>query len=151
MTNQDYELKFQELKNSLPNNFAIYHERVTLLVELTEFEILETRVNFKAKVIKPLDFEEAQKSHLYEFITLNLKNKLSFGASYLFGENDTTPLIKGMKVGKPYCPFQLWLDPELTKFVLENDDEITKLIPRYILWGEDWTVVKEKTKTQNEI
>ena len=144
MTNQEYELKFQELKNSLLNNFAIYHERVTLLVELTEFEILKTQVNFKAKIIKPLDFEMVKNSRFYEYVTS--KNEISFGTSYLFGEEDIYPPLKGTEVGGVYSPFQLWLDPELTKFVLENEDEITKLIPRYILWGEDWTVVKDKTK-----
>ena len=144
MTNQEYEIEFQKLKNNLFNNLAVYHERVTLLIELTEFEILKTQVNFKAKIIKPLDFEKVENSRYYEWVTTT--KEISFGSSYLFGEEDTNPLIKGTTIGRPYCPFTLWLDPELAKFVLENGDEITKLIPGYILSGEDWTVVKEKTK-----
>lgn len=144
MTNQEYEIEFQKLKNNLFNNLAVYHERVTLLIELTGFEILKTRVNFKGKIIKPLDFEKVKNSRYYEWVTTT--KEISFGSSYLFGEEDTNPLIEGTTIGRPYCPFILWLDPELTKFVLENGDEITKLIPGYILWDEDWTVVKEKTK-----
>lgn len=144
MTNQEYEIEFQKLKNNLFNNLAVYHERVTLLIELTEFEILKTQVNFKGKIIKPLDFETVKNSRYYEWVTTT--KEISIGSSYLFGEKDIYPLIKGTTIGRPYCPFTLWLDPELTKFVLENEDEITKLIPGYILWGKDWTVVKEKTK-----
>lgn len=144
MTNQEYEREFQKLKINLFNNLAVYHERVTLLIELTEFEILKTQVNFKAKIIKPLDFETVKNSRYYEWVTT--AKEISFGTSYLFGEKDIYPPLKGTKVGRAYCPFQLWLDPELTKFVLENEDEITKLIPSYILLGKDWTVIKQKTK-----
>ena len=42
------------------------------------------------------------------------------------------------KVGKPYCPFILWLDPELSVFVMEHDDNITKQIPNLILLDKDW-------------
>lgn len=142
MTNQEYEIEFQKLKNNLFNNLAVYHERVTLLIELTEFEILETRVNFKGKIIKPLDFETVKNSRYYEWVTTT--EEISFGSSYLFGEDDNNPLIKKTKIGRAYCPFTLWLDPELTKFVLENDDEITKLIPSYILWDKNWKVVKKQ-------
>lgn len=144
MTNQEYEIEFQKLKNNLFNNLAIYHERVTLLIELTQFEILETQVNFKGKIIKPLDFERVRNSRFYEWVTT--AKEISLGTSYLWGEEDKNPPLEGTTVGGAYSPFQLWLDPELTKFVLENDDEITKLIPSYILWGKDWRVVKKKTK-----
>lgn len=146
MTNQEYAVKFQKLKDNLFNNLAVYHERVTLLIELTEFEILPTRVNFKAKIIKPLDFETVKNSRYYEWMTTT--EKISFGSSYLFGEKDANPLIKGTTVGRPYCPFTLWLAPELAKFVSENDDEITRLIPSYILWDKNWKAVKKKIKIQ---
>ncbi len=144
MTNREYEIDFQKLKNNLFNNLAIYHERVTLLIELTQFEILKTQVNFKGKIIKPLDFETVKNSRFYGWVTTT--EEISFGSSYLFGEKDTNPLIKGTTIGRPYCPFILWLDPELTKFVLENEDETTKLIPSYILWDKNWKRVKRKTK-----
>lgn len=144
MTNQEYEIEFQKLKNSLFNNFAVYHERVTLLIELTEFEILKTRVNFKGKIIKPLDFEKVKNSRYYEWVTTT--KEISFGTSYLFDEEDTHSCLEGTTVGGVYSPFQLWLDPKLTKFVLENEDKITKQIPSYILWGKNWRVIKKKTK-----
>lgn len=144
MTNQEYAIKFQKLKNNLFNNLAVYHERVTLLIELTQFEILETRVNFKGKKIKPLNFEMVKNSRYYEWATNT--EEISFGTSYLWGDEDKNPPLKGTKVGGAYSPFQCWLDPELTKFVSENDDEITKLIPSYILWDKNWKVVKKKTK-----
>lgn len=144
MTNREYEIELNKLKNNLFNNLAVYHERVTLLIELTEFEILETQVNFKGKIIKPLDFEKVKNSRYYEWVTTT--KEISFGSSYLFGEEDTNSLIEGTTIGGAYCPFTLWLDPELAKFVSENDDEITKLIPSYILSGKNWTAVKRKTK-----
>ncbi len=75
---------------------------------------------------------------------------ISFCASYQFGDNDKIPLLKDKEVGRPYCPFTLWLDPELTRFIAENEDEITKQIPDFILWGEnwgeDWRVLKNEIK-----
>lgn len=144
MTNREYEIELNKLKNNLFNNLAVYHERVTLLIELTEFEILKTEVDFKGKIIKPLDFEQVKNSRYYEWVTTT--KEISFGSSYSFEEEeeDTNSLIEGTTIGGSYCPFTLWLDPELTKFVLENDDEVTKLIPSYILWNKDWTVVKQK-------
>jgi hypothetical protein len=137
MTNQECIDTLTKLKNELIGNLAVFHERVTLLVELIEFNILEKNVQFKAKIIKPLDKEHAEKNKLYKYM-IN-KEFISFGASYQFYSNN---LINGKKIGRPYCPFTLWLDPELTEFVKSNDDEITKKIPKFILWGEDWTVLK---------
>ena len=140
MTNEGHKIEFQLLKDNLEDNYVIYHERVTLLLQLTLFEIQDTRVNFKSKIIKPLDKTRAEKNNLYR--KMISKDEISFSASYLFGEDDTSSLLKNKKLGRAYCPFTLWLDPELSKFVLENDDEITKLIPNLILWNEDWKVLK---------
>lgn len=143
MTNQDFVKKLQKLKNNLFNNLAVYHERVTLLVELTEFEILETQVNFKGKKIKPLNFEMVKNSRYYEWATNT--EEISVGVTYLWGDENKNSLIKGSTIGRPYCSFILWLDPELAKFVSENDDEITKQIPSYILNSGNWKAVKKKT------
>lgn len=146
MTNEETRVEIEKLKDNLKNNYAIYHERVTLLIELTSFEIEETRVNFKAKIIKPLDIEKAKPTGFYN--TMKSKEEISFGASYLFGGEDSTPLLNGFRLGKPYCPFILWLDPELTQFVIDNKDEVTKQIPSYILWNEDWRVVQSNPVNQ---
>ena len=142
MTNEEYQYEFQLLKNNLVDSYVIYHERVTLLLQLTLFEIQETRVNFKAKMIKPLDKIRAEENNLYQHMIS--KEEISFSASYLFGKDDTSSLLKDKKLGRAYCPFTLWLDPELSKFVLENEDDITKQIPQYILWSEDWRVLETK-------
>lgn len=141
MTNEEHKIQLKILKNNLIDNFVVYHERVTLLLQLTLFKIEDTRVNFKAKIIKPLDKTHAEKNRLYQYMIA--KDEISFSASYLFGNDNIDSLIKNKKLGRAYCPFTLWLDPELTKFVLDNDDAITKQIPKYILWSEDWTVLKQ--------
>jgi hypothetical protein len=142
MTNEEHKIEFQLLKDNLINNYVIYHERVTLLLQLTVFDIEDTRVNFKAKIIKPLNKARAEENRLYH--NMISKNEISFSASYLFGKDDTSLLINNKKLGRAYCPFTLWLDPELSKFVLENEDDVTKKIPKYILWSEDWRVLKTK-------
>lgn len=141
MTNEEHKIQLQILRNNLIDNLVVYHERVTLLLQLTLFEIEDARVNFKAKIIKPLDKTHAEKNRLYQYMIA--KDEISFSASYLFGNDNIDSLIKNKKLGRAYCPFTLWLDPELTKFVLDNDDAITKQIPKYILWSEDWTVLKQ--------
>lgn len=140
MTNEEHKIEFQLLKDNLVDSYVIYHERVTLLLQLTLFEIQDTRVNFKAKIIKPLDKTRAEKNNLYR--KMISKDVISFSASYLFGEDDASSLLKNKKLERAYCPFTLWLDPKLSKFVLENDDDITRLITNYILWNEDWKVLK---------
>ena len=140
MTNEEYKIEFQKLKDNLIDNFAVYHERVTLLIQLTHFDIGDIRVNFKAKIVKPLNRNHAEKNNLYKNIIV--KDEISFSASYQFSENDTIPLLKDNIVGmQPYCPFILWLDPDLTNFILENEDDITKQIPDFILWNKDWKVL----------
>lgn len=142
MTNEEHKIEFQLLKDNLVDNYVIFHERVTLLLQLTLFEIQDTRVEFKAKIIKPLDKIYAESNRLY--LSMIAKDEITFGASYLFGKDDNTSLLKNKKLGRPYCPFTLWLDPELANFVLKNEDEITKQIPNFILWSEDWTVLKQE-------
>lgn len=78
------------------------------------------------------------------------KNEISFSASYLFGTEDASPLLQYKKVGRPYCPFTLWLDSDLALFVLDNDNYITSKIPKFILWDDDWTVIKNSI-SQNKI
>ena len=135
MTNEEYKKEFQILKDKLIDNLAIYHERVTLLIQLTRFDIKENIVEFEAKIIKPLDKSHAEQKRLYKHIIA--KNIISFSASYQFGD-DNSSLLMNNKVGRPYCPFILWLDPELSMFVKENEDEITKQLPNLILWDKDW-------------
>lgn len=144
MANEEIKKELQLLKDNLNNNYAIYHERMALLVQLTQFEIEETRVNFKAKVIKPLDKIQAETNKLYEHIIA--KDDFSFNVSYLFGEKENISILKKNKLGGAYCPFTLWLDSELARFVFDNEDEITKQIPKYILWSKDWREVKIKKK-----
>lgn len=141
MTNEEHKIEFQKLKNNLIDNLVVYHERVTLLLQLSLFEIEDTRVNFKAKIVKPLDKISAEKNRLYQHMIA--KDEISFSASYLFGNDTTESLLKNKKLGRSYCPFTLWLDPELSKFVLDNDDATTKQIPTYILWNQDWKVLKQ--------
>lgn len=126
MTTEDIKNKLEQLKANLYDNYAIYHERVTLLIQLTQFDILETRVNFKAKIIKPLNRQHAEKNRLYH--NMMAKDHIEFGASYFFGTDESNPILTDNILGRPYCPFTLSLDPALAKFMLENEDEITKKV-----------------------
>ncbi len=141
LTNQEYMEAFQLLKDNLFNNLAIYHERVTLLIQLTNFDILESRVNFKAKIIKPLNKKYAEANRLYQHMITN--DLISFSSSYQMGNmDDSQLLLNGNKVARAYCPFILWLDPELAQFILQNEDELTSQIPNYILRDKDWRIIK---------
>lgn len=136
MTNEEYKNEFKILKDNLIENLAIYHERVTLLIQLTHFDIKENEVEFEAKIIKPLDKSHAEQNRLYKHMVA--KDFISFSASYQFGSDDKNSLLMNKKVGRPYCPFTLWLDPELSMFVKENEDNITKRLLNLILWDNDW-------------
>lgn len=70
MTNEEHKIELTILKNNLVDNLAIFHERVTLLIQLTIFEIQDTQVNFQAKIIKPLDKKHAEKNNLYKHMIL---------------------------------------------------------------------------------
>ena len=135
MTHFEHKEALQILKDGLIENLAIYHERITLLIQITQFDILEDCVEFEAKVIKPLDKSDAEENRLYQYIVA--MGSMRFSASYPSG-NENKPLVVNKKIGGSYCPFILWLDPELAMFVKDNDDEITRQIPELILWGEDW-------------
>ena len=139
MTNEEYVKEFKILKDSLIDNLAIYHERITLLIQLTKFDINEDSVEFEAKIIKPLNKLEAEESRIYHYMLT--KDTISFSTSYQFGPEDEKPLLVNKKVGRPYCPFTLWLDPELALFAKENEDDLTKQLPNLILWNQDWKVL----------
>ncbi len=113
-----------------------------MLLQLVLFEIGNDRVNFKAKILKPLNKNHAEQNRLYKHMVS--KAEISFSASYQFGEDNKISQLNNKKVSRPYCPFLLWLDPELASFVADNEDDITKEIPNFILWNEDWTVLKNK-------
>lgn len=141
LTTVEIKRKLEVLRDSMYQNHAIYHERVTLLVQITQFDINETRVNFKALIVKPLDMSHAESNRLYQ--NMQRQNELTFSAAYSMGKEGTSLSLENSVLSRPYCPFTLFLDPELARFVLDNEDEITKIIPRYILWGKDWKELRK--------
>lgn len=140
-TNEEIKRQLEVLKANLPDNLAIYHERATVLIQITQFDILETRVNFKGRVVKPLNKEQAITRPLYHHMLK--KGEFSFGAVYLFPPNNA-PILTGTKLGRPYCPFTLWLDPDLIQFVRDHDDEVTREVSRCLFSDTDWTVIKDE-------
>lgn len=135
---EKYKKDLITLRDDLINTYAVYHERVTILIKLIEFNIKGEKIDIKAKVIKPLDKNRAERNRLYK--RLISKGYFNFGISYLSLKksslNNKREKIKG------YSSFTLWLDPELALFVLNNDDKVTRQIPEYILYGKDWKVLK---------
>jgi hypothetical protein len=138
MTNLQHQEALQILKNNLYGNRAIYHERISILIEFLAFDILETSVKFKAKIIKPLDDEHANKRNIYKYFTD--KPFIQFSASYKWSEdeNSNTDILKGSTLWRPYCPFMLWLDHDLVQFVSEQNDEVTKKLDLMNGIAEDW-------------
>jgi hypothetical protein len=141
ITDEEIREQFLVLKENMHDNYAIYHERSTFLVQLTKFEIGDLGVKFKAKLIKPLDSKHAEKTRLNAYYLS--KTEFTFGSSYLFPYQENSSILKGDKLIRPYCPYILWLNPELVKFVIENDDEVTKKVDEYIISNMDWTVLKK--------
>lgn len=141
LTNEEHKIEIQLLKDHLVDNYVVYHERVTLLLQLTVFDIQDTHVSFKAKIIKPLDRSKAETNGLYQ--DMMSKEEISFSAPYLWGQDESSPLLNGKMIARGYCPFILWLDPELSLFVLNNEDEVINQIPTYILSSNDWRILKE--------
>lgn len=135
---EKYKKDLITLRDDLINTYAVYHERVTILIKLIEFNIKGEKIDIKAKVIKPLDKNRAERNRLYK--RLISKDYFNFGISYLSLKksslNNKREKIRG------YSSFTLWLDPELALFVLNNDDKVTRQIPEYILYGKDWQVLK---------
>jgi hypothetical protein len=102
-------------------------------------------VQFKAKIIKPLNKIAAERyGNIYK--KLIEKGEFSFGASYQLGSNDSQPILKNNIVSRPYCSFTLWLDPELTKYVFENEDAATTQVQGYILGSKDWKEFNKKSE-----
>lgn len=132
MTKKEHQLALQQLKDNLKDNLAVYHERITLLIKLTAFDIDDNAVNFKARIIKPLDREIAADNRL--FADLGEMDEFSFGAA--FSENH--PLIRGNVIGRPYCPFRLWLDPELADFINNHNDAVTKEVAGSLYSKNGW-------------
>jgi hypothetical protein len=52
----------KKIKENLFLNRAIYHERVTLLIELIKSDVLEDRIKFEAKMIKSLNVASTEMS-----------------------------------------------------------------------------------------
>jgi hypothetical protein len=111
---------------------AIYHERVTLLIEILAVSETNGFFRFEARVLKPLNQAHAEKSGLYK--KLLQKESFEFGAKYpQAGEMMLTHFEK-FKIWGPYCPFTLWFDPDLVKLVENSADEETKRIAYELLW-----------------
>ncbi|HLD52094.1 MAG TPA: hypothetical protein VJA82_02210 [Sediminibacterium sp.] len=140
MTNEEIKNQFLILKDNMYGNYAIYHERSTFLIQLTKFEILDLGVRFRAKLIKPLDKKQAEKTTLNNHYLSN--TEFTFASAYLFPGQENSSILMGNKLMRAYCPYILWLDPELVKFVIENDEEVTEKVAEYIVFNKDWTVLK---------
>ena len=93
--NEKVRKQLEVLKANMYNDYAVYRELITLLIQITKFEILENRVNFEAEVIKHLDVKSASRKNRYEnFIRGGTRKNISFGASYFFPHTDDRPIIR---------------------------------------------------------
>jgi hypothetical protein len=136
MTDIEHVKALTEIRNELHNNRAIYHERVTLLIEFISFRIAATRVSFEARIIKPLNVTHAHRNNLYKFMAS--KESIKFSCAYTWPGESRSIISQPFKLSRPYCPFLLWLDPELVAYVSHQGDEVTKVIGHKLLMGEDW-------------
>lgn len=135
MTNEEIKNQFLLLKNNMHNSYVIYHERSTFLIQLTKFAIGDLGVRFRAKLIKPLDKKQAEKTTLNNYYLSN--TEFTFSSAYLLPDQANSSILKGNKLMRAYCPYILWLDPELVKFVIDNEEEVTEKVAEYIVFNKD--------------
>lgn len=141
VTNEESKALMLQYRNELFDHYAIYHQRVTILIRIIEFDISDVGVSFTAKPIKALKHDYGEKFYklrLYQERFLELE-EFQFSCPYIFG--DVPSIIPELKLlGGWYSPFTLWLDPELTKLVTESDSTVTSQIADYLLVRKDWKV-----------
>jgi len=119
---------------ALKGKNAIYHERITLLIEILDVSEEDGFFKFEARIIKPLNLTQAEKSSFYK--KLAQRESFIFGAKYQPEGAMMTSHFEKFKILGPYCPFTLWFNPELVKYVENSCDEESKYIAALLLAGE---------------
>jgi len=95
------ELQFKNLFE----NKLIFHERVTILCELVNYELKEDRFSVELKAIKALVNESEGQNRMYQHITS--KPTFTVWSTYTLGNYK---IFDGKKIGMPYCPFLIFAD-----------------------------------------
>ena len=112
--------EFKELFDNLYEGKLIYHERVTVLCELVNYELKEDSFKLELKVTKPLHNEFDYQNAIYK----SLISKPTFEVSSPF-EFANKKVLNGNKIGIPYFPFFIFADPILVeKFSKLTNEEI---------------------------
>ena len=118
---------------ALKGQRAIYHERVTMLIEILDVSEKDGYYGFEARIVKPLNPEQAERSGLYK--KLIQKPSFQFGTKYKPLGELSLPYIEKHKIRGPYCPFMLWFNTELVKSVENSSGEESKMIAALLLAG----------------
>ncbi len=119
----------QIIFNSLYQKKVIFHERITLLCEVVNYDLLHESFNVELKVIQPLGNTRPYKNRMLEKITS--KPTFTVGATYQYAGVD---ILQDKKIGRPYCPFTIWADAKLVETVSKlNNEELQKNLQE-LLW-----------------
>jgi hypothetical protein len=110
---------FEHLFSNLFENQIIYHERVTMLCKVVQYDVTEEGFEIWLTPIKPLmelkSFREVFYNRLVE------KGVFTLSSTFKFGDDDSQ-LYNGKSIGRPYCPFTLWPDKDLVAAVAQMDE-----------------------------
>lgn len=117
------------LFNNLYDGKLIFHERVTILCDLVKYELNSERFNVTLKSIKPLNMESSRQVKMFNYI--DSKPTFSVGSTFEFGDYK---ILNNKKIGRPYCPYSIWVDPVLIRKVCNMSEKELKESLSDLLW-----------------
>lgn len=124
---EELELLFKNLYEGK----LIFHERVTILCDLIKYELNSEGFSVTLKSIKPLNMVSSNQVRIYNYI--DSKSTFSVGSTFEFGDYK---ILNNKKIGRPYCPYSIWLDPVLVRNVCYMSEQDLKENLSNLLW---WT------------
>ena len=120
---------FESLFSNLYESKLIYNERGTFICEMLNYKIQETRFVVELKAIKPIIYIKNNSKAAYNESMICMPS-FKLIATYIFGDYN---IYDGKRIGRPYCPFSLWVDKLFVQKIIEldcenNEDEIWNLL-----------------------
>lgn len=117
----DTNAEYKRLFDNLYEGKLIYHERVTMLCELVNYELTDDSFRIELKAIKSLNIEYDYQQRIFD----NLTSKSTFEISGPFKFNNKISL-KGNTIG---CGFLIFADPIIVKQIsLSTEEKISAIV-----------------------
>ncbi len=118
---------FESLFSDLYENKVVYHERVTMLCEVIRYEVTEDGFDIWLNWVKPLYLSILHPRYL------DTREQIHLASAFRVGE-DSFRLYDGHSIGRQYCPFTLWTDPETVESVCRMSEEELETDLHTLLW-----------------